>query len=328
MFCPCHRGVKRESNWSSANCASVDRFSADISQSQRVKSRHGLAPEKSTTHLKSITFIYIFPILCFSGQGSQGLYPEQAQLRFDAWLSGVKQEMEGLLHGVRGSTGEVSALQRSVGDLRQKLGQHQDVRGWIETEFKRLADAIHADDGVMGRLDFVVAMLMEERREGVDTPRYACVLPPWEFTNAHGLSECEQQPEVWVKRLEEWQDDDFKAGKGLFKKKKRLFLVCAHTHRLVPCGTNGQGYDIQQPRTWFKNASSVAAFALQMMFATLGAMLGTPLAVGGVVGEATVSAAMEHVESLLQDQLEGLTFHDRDADMGEAPKVSNKRLSP
>lgn len=234
----------------------------------------------------------------------------------------MKEEIEGLLHGVKGSTED--SLQQSVGDLQQKLmGQHQDVRGLIQAEFKTLWDAIHADDGVMGRLDFVVAMLVEGRREEFDTPRYACVLPPWGFANAHGLSEDEQKPEVWVKRLEEWQEDDFKEGKGLFKKKKRLFLVCAHTHRLVPCGTNGQGYDIQQPRTWFKKAVSVAAFALQMMFVTLGAMLPTPVAVGGPVGEASFSAAMEHVESLLQGQMEGLTLDDRGPDMGAAPKVSN-----
>ncbi len=263
----------------------------------------------------------------YSAQGSQGLDPNQAQLLFDQWFRGVKNELEGLLLGVEGPTDDASGLQRSIVDLQQQLGQ-QDVRGWIKAELKPLADAIHADDGVMGRLDSVVAMMMEMRREGFDTPRHACVLPPWKFANAHGLSESEQEPEAWVKRIKDWQDDDFKEGKGFFKKKKRLFLVCAHTHRLVPCGPNGQGYDIQQARTWFKTSANVAAFALQIMSATLGAMLATPLAGAGAVAEATVPEAMEHVESLLQDQFEKLALDDRDADVVVDPEVSNGSFPP
>ncbi|CAN0187922.1 unnamed protein product, partial [Ectocarpus sp. 8 AP-2014] len=36
----------------------------------------------------------------------------------------------------------------------------------------------------------------------------------------------------------------------------RLFLVCAVTHRLVPCGPDGQGYDIQRPRSWFRMSTA------------------------------------------------------------------------
>eukprot|EP00903_Cladosiphon_okamuranus_P006370 g6237.t1 len=49
-------------------------------------------------------------------------------------------------------------------------------------------------------------------------------LHPEQFAKTQGLSEDEQTPEVWVKRLDEWREDDFKEGKGVFKKKKRLFL--------------------------------------------------------------------------------------------------------
>ncbi|CAN0399699.1 unnamed protein product, partial [Ectocarpus sp. 12 AP-2014] len=132
-------------------------------------------------------------------------------------------------------------LGRLVAELQQQLGQHHlDVREQIGAMDKRLVDVIDADDGVMNKLDFIVAMMMAIRRDGFDTPRRACVLPPWDFAQGHGLSDEEQAPECWVKRLGEWRGDDFKQGKGVFKTKMRLFLVCAATHRLVPCGPHGQ----------------------------------------------------------------------------------------
>lgn len=129
----------------------------------------------------------------------------------------MKEEAEGLLHDAKVSRGkegpeesanaaeredvsgvvdEMTKLQRLMGDLQQQLSQHQDARGWIEAEFKPLADAIYADDGVMGKLDFIVTMLMSVRSDPFDTPRHACVLPPWKFAKTHGLSEDEQMPEV------------------------------------------------------------------------------------------------------------------------------------
>lgn len=174
---------------------------------------------------------------------------------------------------------EVVQLRRLVGDVQIQLGrQHRDARGWLGKRDQRFLYGIEADDGVMGRLDFVVAMLMAVRGEGFDTPRQACVLPPWKFAEAHGLSEEEQSPEVWVKRLQEWLGDDCKEGKGSFKKKKRFFVVCAHIRRLVPCGPNGQGHNTQQPRTWFRMSVSVATFALQVVCSTLTAMAAVPVA--------------------------------------------------
>ena len=77
-----------------------------------------------------------------------------------------------------------------------------------------VARGIDTDDGVVGKLESMVTMMMAVGRDGFVIPRRACVLPPWKFAEAHGLSEDEQSPEVWVKRLNEWQEDDFKAGKG------------------------------------------------------------------------------------------------------------------
>lgn len=236
----------------------------------------------------------------------------------------MRKEAAGLLHG--GGQGveesararepeddvsisdEVGNLQRLVGDLQQQLGQHdQDVRGWLGAVDKRLEAIIDADTGAMEKQDFLVAMLLAMRSEGFDTPRQACVLPPWNFAQTLGLSEHEQTPEVWVKRLDEWREDDFKQGKGVFRKKKYLFLLCAHTHRLVPCGPKGQGYDIQQLRTWVCKSVSATAFALQVVGSTLAAMAAAPLAAAPLVAagvEATVSEAL----GSLQSKLEGLTL--------------------
>lgn len=280
---------------------------------------------------------------------SQGLHPEEADRRFDAWLSGMKEEVEGLINRADRASGgkgvgdsakaaaesedasdvsdEVAKLQRLVGDLQQQLGQqHQDVRGWLGLVDKRLEAVIDADSGAMEKRDFLVAMLMAVRREGYDTPRQACVLPPWSFAGAHGLSDDEQLPDVWLTRLKEWREDDFKEGKGFFMKKIRLFLVCAHTHRLVPCGPNGQGYDIQQPRTWFRTSIGLATFALQVMCSTLAAMAVAPLAGGGAAVEAALSATMGKLEAMLQHQLAGLTVNDDGAPVNVGSQVGYKAI--
>ena len=258
-------------------------------------------------------------------------------------LTGIKEELQGLLHRSKESTQEwgvgesakagdaegssrvfqeIAQLRRLVGDVQTQLEQqHQDVRGWFGTKDQRFAHGIDSDDGVMGKLDFVVSMLMAVRGEGFDTPRQACVLPPWDFAQDHGLSEAERAPEVWVKRLQEWLKDDCKGGKGFFTKKKRLFLICAHTRRLVPCGPNGQGYDIQQPRTWFRMSVSVATFALQVVFSTLAAMAVAPVSGAGAAVETAVSTAMEGVESVLETQLAGLSLNEDGADVDVKPQV-------
>ena len=285
-------------------------------------------------------YVSLKAIVPLSEQASRELHPGQAHRHFDEWLKGMKEEVNSFLHRAKGPAEEegvggnakagepenVSAILEEVAKVQQKLEQqHQDVRRWLGTNDQRLAHGVDADDGVMGKLDFLVAMLMAVRGEGFDTPRQACVLPPWKFAKAHGLSEEEQSPEVWVKRLQEWLDDDCREGKGFFKKKKRLFLVCAQTRRLVPCGPTGQGYDIEQPRTWFRMSVSAAAFAIQVVCSTLAAMAVAPVAGGGAAVETAVTAAMGCLESRLEAQLAGLSLKDDDdADVNVGPQVSNK----
>ncbi|CAN0315933.1 unnamed protein product [Ectocarpus sp. 6 AP-2014] len=280
-----------------------------------------------------------YPVL--RPEAARGLHPEQTQRRFDAWWDGVKEEMDDTLRGARGPIGgeavestasvaspEVARLERLVTDLQQQVGQqHQDVRERIGAVDTRLVDMIDADDGVMGRLDFLVVMMMAMRREGFDTPRRACVLPPWDFVQGRGLSDEEQAPDCWVKRLGQWRKDDFKQGKGVFKTKMRLFLVCAATHRLVPCGPNGQGYDIQHPRTWFRMSVSVATFVLQVVCATLAAIAATPLSGAGALAEETFSAALGSMESMLEAQLAGLTLDDGGVDVAAGPQAAQMKAA-
>ncbi|CAN0416414.1 unnamed protein product [Ectocarpus sp. 12 AP-2014] len=255
-------------------------------------------------------------------EAAPGLHPEQAQRRFVAWWDGVKEEMGGMLRGAEGpSDREAVASTASVASdemarLERLVGENlQDVRERIGAVDKRLEDIIEADDGVMGRLDFLVVMMMAMRRDGFDTPRRACVLPPWDFAQTHGLSDEEQLPDCWVNRLGEWGEDDFKQGKGVFKTKMRLFLVCAMTHRLVPCGPHGQGYDIQRPRSWFRMSVSIATFVLQVVSATLAAIAAAPLSGAGALAEETFSAALGSMESMLEAQLAGLTLDDGGVDV-------------
>lgn len=84
---------------------------------------------------------------------------------------------------------------------------------------------------------------MSQRAEKFDTPRLAFVLSPWDFDQDVGLSQREQDGATWLSKLEAGVDK-----KGWFKTNMRLFLVCAHTHRLVPCGPLGQGYSVQHVR--------------------------------------------------------------------------------
>ncbi|CAM9968674.1 unnamed protein product [Laminaria digitata] len=199
-------------------------------------------------------------------------------------------------------------LKRAVDDIRGRLGGDERgvlgglgaaVGGLIATDAK-MAELLAADDGVMGRLDHLVAMLMKVRGDKVDTPRDACLLPG-NYAEPHGLSDELRRPEVWKKKVEEWRETDFEAGKGVWKKKMRLFLICTHTHQLVPCGHNGRGYDIQRVRKWVRMTVDLAKFALQVTCASLAAVAVAqlPATTLGGVGEQAVEAASASLSEVL-----------------------------
>ena len=160
-------------------------------------------------------------------------------------------------------------LKRTLEEIQANMGGMEAEVGRVKAQIAEMAaDMVAADDGVRETLDVVVTMLMAVRGDTVDTPRQACVLPG-DYAEPHGLTNDLQHPKVWTKKLEEWIESDLKAGKGVWKKKMRLFLVCAHTQELVPCGHDGRGYDIRRARKWVRVTVDLAKFALQVTCASL-----------------------------------------------------------
>lgn len=151
-------------------------------------------------------------------------------------------------------------------------------------------------------------MLTNLRAETYDTPRLACVLRPWEpFDLPEGLSSREQDPTIWASKLEE---DILKKNERYFKKNMRLFLVCALTHRLVPCGPLGQGYRLQHVRKWVKKTARVADMMLRITLASLCGALGAGLAstaLSGAVG-AAFGVTQEETACALRRRLERMTL--------------------
>ena len=228
------------------------------------------------------------------------------------WLESVRSSAGAPAAIGHGGQDELSPdwdnLQRIVEEiLEAKVGGVEAKMGGVEAKMSEMAAAmLAADDGVRETLDVVVTMLMAVRGDKVDTPRQACVLPG-DYADLHGLTDELRNPKVWTKKLEEWIESDFKAGKGVWKKKMRLFLVCAHTHELVPCGHDGRGYDIQRFRQWVRMTVDVAKFAFQVTCATLAAVFVAQLPAslgdaGDQVFEATLSG--------IQERLEGMVLHD------------------
>lgn len=176
----------------------------------------------------------------------------------------------------------------------------------IQTEIK---EQRRMEDERQQTINFVVSMLQKIRAEGVDTPRLACVLAPWKFELDQGLASWEQKPRFWMQHL---KADNYKRRDSWFIDKSRLFLVCARTHKLVPCGPLGQGYKIHKPREWVRRAISIAKVMLQVTCATFGAIAAAPLGanlVDGVVG-AAIDAANQETVSRLQAELEALDAHE------------------
>ena len=127
-------------------------------------------------------------------------------------------------------------LKRTLEEIQANMGGMEAEVGRVKAQIAEMAaDMMAADDGVRETLDVVVTMLMAVRGDTVDTPRQACVFPG-DYAESHGLTNDLRHPNVWTKKLEEWIESDFKAGKGAWKKKIRLFLVCAHTQESFRAG--------------------------------------------------------------------------------------------
>lgn len=162
-------------------------------------------------------------------------------------------------------------------------------------------------DQLQENMGHVVMMMGAMRGEASPTPRLAVLLDKWDFECERGLSIEEQDPGTWWRRLSEGKNRG-----GRFGRKMRLFLVCASTYRLVPCGDNGQGYEIWRPRKWLTRTIVVTKVLLQAILqvtcSTLGAVAAGALA-SNLFGEATEAlfdVAQEGAVSTLQARLQSL----------------------
>lgn len=232
-------------------------------------------------------------------------------------------------------SGQLESAAQSIQDAIDAI---EDKTSQVFLEFEKiqeeLRDLMLGDRGLGGNsrdsivlaeiardIKSLVSMGMAQRAEGVDTPRYCCVLPPWPFEDEEeGLSPAEQNPLTWMHRLREWQLGSRREGKGFFTKETRLFLVCARTYRLVPCGPKGQGYVIRQLRKRVAGVGSVMSVMLRIAFATLGAVALADIASSVVEGalEEALDLAKDGAVSELQKQLDRVA-------LGEAAATLNQR---
>lgn len=164
---------------------------------------------------------------------------------------------------------EFHASPRTLADektLLQRLdiGQQELVKG--QQRLMQICSAIKSQgDDSRAVLDFVKDMAKALRADQFEAPRLACLLPPWSFARSRGLSPTEQHPRTWKSRLQEGVKK-----KGFFTKSMRLFLVCAKTYRLVPCGFHGQGYQIEELRDLVKKTFGVVRVIMEFTAVTLG----------------------------------------------------------
>lgn len=236
-----------------------------------------------------------------------------------AWVQ-VWRELEDIqkqIKRVRSSHSEdVRWLRREIGEATGERDRRSQAL------IDRVLDSVEADNGVVLNAEILAHTLGDLRREEIDTPRLACILPEWSFKLPEGLTEEEQDPARWRKRLDEWRDSDFKRGRATFTRKMRLFLLCAHTYRLVPCGSQGQGYEVRRSRSWLKKTSDVTQFMLQIASGTLRAMKAagaSPPVPPGLV-DTGVESAMESTVNKLEARL--TRFEDADGPIDSRPGMS------
>ncbi|CAM9987115.1 unnamed protein product [Ectocarpus sp. 6 AP-2014] len=173
------------------------------------------------------------------------------------------EQVESVLNALKIHIGRDTAL---LNDIKEEgLRRLEQIKGELaslqdqtnrDEGVASLERLVARDDGVMGRLDALVAMVMRERAEKVSAPRFVCVLPPWNFAEKRGLSPEEMAQTDWTKRYIDWREDDFKDGKHTLKTEMLIFPVCAFSGELVPCGHNGQGYRVECARKLVRTATS------------------------------------------------------------------------
>ncbi|CAN0505917.1 unnamed protein product, partial [Laminaria digitata] len=113
-------------------------------------------------------------------------------------------------------------------------------------------------------------ILMAAQGDKVETPRQVCILPG--HYAQEGLTDSMRDPLVWKTKRAEFDQGDFEVEKTIFTKNLRLFLVCARTEQLVPCGHDGRGYEVRIIRDRARVVFKIAKGVVEVASATLAAV--------------------------------------------------------
>ena len=162
-------------------------------------------------------------------------------------------------------------------------------------------------------------------------PYLACLLPKHEGT----LSDDDRSHQRWSDRLRAWCGDGKKAGRGMVRRKLRLFFLCAHDYSLAECGPNGQGYKVKQLREWAAKAIPLAKVTLALASITLMVCTGLSIpadqidaafgdslggAISDIVKEAG-TAAVDEMTTVARSGLESGADGQQLAHLSREPKV-------
>mmetsp|Transcript_11732 Transcript_11732/g.20662 ORF Transcript_11732/g.20662 Transcript_11732/m.20662 type:complete len:1186 (-) Transcript_11732:339-3896(-) len=85
------------------------------------------------------------------------------------------------------------------------------------------------------------------------------------------------------------------------QKNYRLFFLCSHTHRVAPCGTKGEGYEITVTKKWIRDAAPVlkASLILLRMASLLSCI---PLPIPGVSSwQPTSESSLDSIINLINE---------------------------
>lgn len=124
-------------------------------------------------------------------------------------------------------------------------------------------------------------------------PRLACLLP----SHDGQLTEHDRGFDSWTDRLRAWCRDGKKKGKGKFRRRLRLFFLCASDFSLAECGPDGQGYEVREVLDWVKKARPVAKLGLALGSIVLNTCTGLRLPASDIVAslEETVGNAVSTI---------------------------------
>ncbi|CAM9209821.1 unnamed protein product [Sphacelaria rigidula] len=325
----------------------VARIEISIAGSTReTVSDHGLATMEALSKLLSDRY----PGLSFDASGDPQFMEGteawkdsfdslQAHLerRADQLQQGLEVALENILDACRAREQEqmskkIDTLVQNLHNVRLRLDRNdpQPLGDIVDTLVRELGAKI---DG--GGLRDTERQIL--RRVSLDmaclrwpVPRLACLLPKHEGT----LSDDDRSLSRWSDRLRAWCGDGNRAGRGMVRRKLRLFFICAHDYSLAECGPNGQGYKVKQLREWAAKAMPLAKVTLALASITLKVCTGLSIptddvdaafgdSLGGVISDIVKesgTAAVDEMTTVARDGLESGADGQQLEHLSEDPK--------